>query len=188
MGGVVVLIALSSWLLFILYQSCSVWVLGFLKTQNCCSMSIFRSLNVDCLLKNYRSTAAPVREIDTCGMRSDPWLCGRGQAGVPLVWVPLRPALGCGLSWQTLQYTVAEVTGAVSIPDWPCFRLTLPAFYVTDFSTDPLILSSISVVLKTSFPRGSCRAGPMMPKDSVSVFLITCFYWKPCFPVLPPRL
>lgn len=33
-------------------------------------MSIFRSLNLHCLLNNYLITAAPVREIDTRRMRS----------------------------------------------------------------------------------------------------------------------
>lgn len=30
--------------------------------------------------------------------------------------------------------------------------------------------------------------GCITPKLTVNVFLITCFYWKPWFPVLPPRL
>lgn len=43
----------------------------------------------------------------------------------------------------------------------------------------------------TCIPACMCLSLPdgcIMPELPVNVFLITCFYWKPQFPVLPPHL
>lgn len=114
-----------------------------------------------------------------------------------IAWVALRPALPllvvraaeeAGKRSSSVAFlSVHSSSGAVHHPRL-LFHFYLPVFYVSNFSTDPLILSSISVVLKKSFPHGSRHAGLVMPEHPVRVLLITCFYWKPCFPVLPPHL
>lgn len=76
---------------------------------------------------------------------------------------------------------------------WVSILASQLLIYSRDFPGDPVILSSPSI---NSFPlecilacmRLSLSGGCTMPKLPVNVFLITCFYWKPQFPVLPPRL
>lgn len=121
-GGVLLIIALSSWPLFIRYKSYNVWGFGFLKTHNCYSMSIFRSLNVHCLLNNYLITAAPVREINIYGMRS----CSR------------QPLLGARLA-ATLTSHVGRVK-PVFRWSWPCHMRVQGVAWVALRTALPLLV------------------------------------------------
>ena len=63
--------------------------------------------------------------------------------------------------------------------DFPSHMLSLPLHFNRLFSS----ASCASLLACVSPPDGS-----IMPELPVNVFLITCFYWKPQFPVLPLRL
>lgn len=95
--------------------------------------------------------------------------------------------------------TLSSVTTCLS-PSTPllfhfwCFQ---PLIFSWDFPGDPLIPSSTPIKVYFFLSR-ACIAARMClslscwvyhaKKLPVNVFLITCFYWKPWLPVLPPRL
>lgn len=120
--------------------------------------------------------------IIVCHMSVQNWLTG--QTGC---WDPWFLLSLCPLKSVTMCFACHRPRLWVSI------FVSQLLIFSWDFPSDPVILSSTSI---NSFApkcilacmRLSLSGGCIMPKLPVNVFLITCFYWKPQFPVLPPHL